>query len=130
MSIVTSDTSPADLLTSARGLVTYAHVTSSRRIRLLFTDPAGGKWGLKSWEADYSPSVDDKPEGKTITGAGLDDGSGVLTVMFSDDTYFTLTPTREVEEESIEDWELFTPHALVLSYGPRGRWQLGGTAEP
>lgn len=43
---------------------------------------------------------------------------------FSDGTYFTLTPNLEADDEGIEDWTLSTPEGLVLTYGPRGRWQL------
>jgi hypothetical protein len=130
MSIVTPNTSPADLLTCVRGIVTYAHVTSSGRIKLRLTDQAGDKWGLVSWKADYSPSHPEVPDGKTIVDAALDTDSGVLTVDFSDRTYFTLAPNREPDDEGIEDWELFTPDGLVLSYGPRGRWQLASAGDP
>ena len=128
MAIVTQDTCPADLLACARGVVTYAQVTVSGRIRILFADHSGRRWGLKSWEADYAPSVDDKPDGKTVTGVELEDRSGILTVKYSDGAYFTLAPNPAVEDDSIEDWELFTPDGLVLAYGPRGRWQLGSTS--
>jgi hypothetical protein len=63
-------------------------------------------------------------DGKTVVHADFDSESGALTVHFTDETYFTLTPNQEDDDDAIEDWELFTPVGLVLTYGPKGRWQL------
>jgi hypothetical protein len=122
MSIVTSDISPADLMGRVSGAVTYARVTSSRRICVAATDSAGDIWAFRSWEADYTPSSPEPMDGKTVVHADFDCESGTLTVRFSDRTYFTLTPRGE-EDKDLSDWELITPD-LILTYRPKGRWQL------
>jgi hypothetical protein len=129
MAIVTSDTSPAKLLGRFRGPVTKSCLTYPERVRLEVTDTDGGLWRLGTWDADYSPSDPDVLSGKTVVRASLDERSGVLTVGFSDDTVFTATPIP-VEDDDVENWELFTPERLVLTYGPRGRWQLGSADDP
>jgi hypothetical protein len=125
MSTVTSDTSPTDVLGCVRGTVTDSRVTSSRRIQLTVTDVAGGKWHLVSWEASYSASDAERLDGRSVVKTDLDAESGLLTVGFSNESYFTLTPTWRVDDESVEDWELSTPEGLVLTFGPKGQWQLG-----
>ena len=130
MSIVTPDTSPASLLARVRGPVTDAHLTYPERMQLDVTDAEGGLWNLISWEADYIPSDPEELRGKTVVSADLDARSETLTVDFSDGTGFALTPIPDEEDDAIENWELFTPEGLVLSYGPRGRWQLGKATDP
>jgi hypothetical protein len=125
MSTVISDTSPIELLASVGGTVTYARVTSSRRLELTIADPAGGSWRLISWEATCSPSDVGGLKGTSIAEVRLDSGSGVLTIGLSDGKALSLNPNREVDDESIEDWELFTPDGLVLAYGPKDRCHLG-----
>jgi hypothetical protein len=123
MSTVTPDHSPADLMRRVGGTVTFVRVTSSGRICLAATDSTGAIWAFRSWEADYSPSSPERMDGKTVVHADFDPESGVLTVRFSDETYFTLTPNRDADDESLEDWELITPD-LIVAYGPKGRWQI------
>jgi hypothetical protein len=129
MPIVTVDTSPAQLLGRFRGLVTDAGPTYPERARLKVTDGEGGLWRLGTWDGDYSPADPEALCGKIVVSAELDERSGVLTVGFSDETTFTVIPTS-VEGDDIENWELFTPEGLVLTYGPRGRWQLGSADDP
>jgi hypothetical protein len=54
----------------------------------------------------------------------------VLTVSFSDESFFTLTPIPDESDDAIENWEIFTPERLILAYGPRGRWLLGRADDP
>jgi hypothetical protein len=94
------------------------------------TDAEGGLWRFATWEADYSPTDPEGLAGKTVVSADLDEPGGKLTIGFSDGTTFTVTPIPDEEDDAIENWELFTPEGLVLSYGPRGRWQLGKATDP
>lgn len=128
MSIVSPDTSPADLLRRLQGLVSDARFTHSGRIQLVAVDAMGEVWRLVSWESDYAASDSAAPRGKVIAGADLDARSGTLTVGFADGAHFTLTPNQEDgDDDAIEAWELFTPDGLVLTYGPAGRWQMDST---
>jgi hypothetical protein len=129
MAIVTPDTSPTDLMSRFRGHVTAAEMAYPERARLEVTDAEGGLWRLGTWDADYSPADPEVLNGKTVTSMDLDPSSGVLEVGFSDGTGFTAIPFP-IPDDDMENWELFTPEGLVLSYGPRGRWQLGKATDP
>src|SRR4051812_8018648 len=115
MSTVTSNTSPTQLVTRVHGTVTRARVTASGRVELTILDPAGGRWHLVSWEATCSTPGPDGPSGKSIVRTELDAESGLLTLAFSNESDLTLTPNQEVNDESVEDWQLFTPEGLVLA---------------
>lgn len=128
MSNLTHDTSPADLLACVRGPVTNARMTYPERIRVEVTDVGGDPWRLATWDVDYSPSDPEALIGRTVVDTSLDDLSGILILSFSDGTRFTVTPTPAGGGD-VEYWELFTPEALVLSYGPIGQWQLGTSDE-
>jgi hypothetical protein len=130
MAFVTSGTSPAELMRRFRGRVTKAGLTYPERGRLQVTDAEGGLWRFATWEADYSPTDPEGLAGKTVVSADLDEPGGKLTIGFSDGTTFTVTPIPDEEDDAIENWELFTPEGLVLSYGPWGRWQLGKATDP
>jgi hypothetical protein len=129
MNTVTSDTSPARLLARVRGAVTDAHLTYPERIQVDVRDPDGGVWSLISWWADYSPSDPDQLHDKTVIDVDLD-AAGKVTVSFSDQSTFTITPVPDEEDDAIENWELFTPDGLVLHYGPYGRWHLNDATDP
>ena len=118
------DISPAMLLGRVRGRVTAARLTYPERIRVEVTDADGGLWRLATWDAEYSPSDPEALIGKSVVDTSLDDSSGVLTLRFSGGTCFTATPIP-VEDDDVENWEFFTPESLVLSYGPKGQWQVG-----
>lgn len=128
MSNLTHDTSPADLLARVRGPITTARVTYPERIRLEVADGEGDPWRLATWDVDYSPSDPEPLIGKIVVDTSLDDLSGTLILSFSDRTRFTATPTPDGGDD-VEYWELFTPEALVLTYGPIGQWQLGTADE-
>lgn len=130
MSLVTQNTSPADLLGRVRGPVKDARLTYPERVHLEVTDAVGGVWCLATWEAAYSPADPEELNGKTVVSTDLDDRSKVLTIGFSDGTCFTVTPIPDEEDDAIENWELFTPDDLLLSYGPWGRWKLGSADDP
>ena len=130
MSTMTEDISPARLLAQVKGPVRDAHLTYPERMQLDIADATGSQWSLISWEADYAPSDPEALRGKTVTCVDLDGHSEVLTVHFSDATCFTLTSIPDEEDDAIENWELFTPEGLVLTFGPRGRWQLSRASDP
>jgi hypothetical protein len=130
MSIVIPDTSPASLLARVRGSVTEARLTYPERVHLEVMDIHGGRWLLATWEAEYSPTDPEEFSAKTVVSAVLDDRSRVLTIGFSDGTDFTVTPIPDDEDDAIENWELFTPDGLLLTYGPWGRWHLGKATDP
>jgi hypothetical protein len=130
MAVVIPDTSPGDLLRRVRGSITDASLTYPERMRLEIADAAGGVWRLITWYAEYSPTDPDKLDGKTVVDIELDPRTDVLTVGFSDETCFTVTPVPDEEDDAIENWELFTPEDVVLAYGPRGRWQLCRATDP
>jgi hypothetical protein len=130
MSVVASDTLPEKLLGRFRGPVTDGRPTYPERVHVEVRDAQGGLWCLATWDADYSPENPEVLNGKDVVSANLDGASGVLTVGFSDDSVFTVTPNLIEEDEDIENWELFTPEGLVLTYGPRGRWHLGSADDP
>ena len=129
MTIVTSNTSAAALLTRFGGLVTKARVTYPERAALDVIDAEGGEWYLATWWAEFAPVDPEELGGKTVVSADLGEPPGKLTVGFSDGTTFTITPVADEEKDAIENWELFTPEGLVLSYGPKGRWSLAEAAE-
>jgi hypothetical protein len=129
MSIAASDTVPEKLLGRLRGLVTHAGLSYPERMRIEVVDAKGGLWRLGTWDADYSPADPAVLAGKAVVSAKLDEPSGVLTIGFSDETLSTVTPDMD-EDDDVENWELFTPEGLVLTYGPRGRWQLGSADDP
>jgi hypothetical protein len=130
MSIVIPETSPADLLARVRGPVKDARLTYPERVHFEVTDVHGGLWFLATWEAEYSPADPEELNGKTVVSADLDDRSRVLTIGFSDGTSFTVTPIPDDDDGAIENWELFTPDDLLLTYGPWGRWHLGKATDP
>ena len=130
MALVTPDTSPADVLAGVRGLVTEARLTYPERVHLPVIDAEGGRWFLATWEASYLPADPDELNGKIVVSAVLDESSRVLTIGFSDETDFTVTPIPDDEDDAIENWELFTPNGLLLTYGPWGRWHLGKATDP
>lgn len=129
MAIVISDTSPAGLLKRYHGRVTVAARAYPDAIHLDLIDDEGGLWGLGTWDATYAPSDLTDLLGKTVRSADLDGRTGVLRLRFEDETSFEVTPATPVDDE-IENWELFTPDGLVLTYGPKGRWQLGNASDP
>ncbi len=129
MSIVTPNTSPAGLLARVRGVVSDAHLTYPERIQVDVTDQTGRVWNLISWWADYSPTDPERLQGKTVVDIDLD-ATGKVTVVFSDRTDFSITPVPDNEDDAIENWELFTPEGLVLTYGPYGRWHLNNATDP
>jgi hypothetical protein len=130
MATVKSDTSAAAVLARFRGRVTKARLTYPERAAINLTDDDGGDWYLATWWADYSPADPEVFNHKTVTSADLRGGPGELTVGFSDGSTFTIMPAEDEGADPIENWELFTPENLVLSYGPRGRWQLRGVDDP
>jgi hypothetical protein len=129
MATMTSDASAAALLGRFRGRVTKARLTYPERAALDVTDHDGGHWYLATWDAEYLPGDPEVLHGKTVVGADLDEKSQVLTVDFSDGTAFSATPIA-YDDEDVENWELFTPEGMVLTYGPRGRWRLGRAGDP
>jgi hypothetical protein len=129
MSIVSLDTSPAGLLARFRGRVTNALVTYPERMILEVVDAAGAAWRISTWEAEYSPEDPDVLNGKTVAGAELDGETSVLTISFVDGSCSVVTPIHDNAVDAIENWQLFTPHGAVLSYGPRGRWDLTSADE-
>jgi hypothetical protein len=130
MSIVTPDTSPADLMSRLRGRVGEARLTYPERVHLPVIDRHGGRWLLATWEGSYLPRDPEQLSGKTVVRAHVDDRSRVLTIGFSDGTTFTVTPIPDDDEDAIENWELFTPDGLVLRFGPWGRWHVGKATDP
>jgi hypothetical protein len=130
MAVLTPDTSPRDLLSRVRGKVEHARLTYPERVHLEVMDAAGGLWFLATWEADYSPGDPSELDGKSVVGTDLDEASGTLTVVFSDDTCFTVVPIRDEEDDAIENWQLFTPDGFVLNYGPGERWVLKRASAP
>src|ERR1700744_5149657 len=130
-SLMTPDTSPADLLARLRGPVRDARLTYPERAHFEVTDVSGGRWLLATWDADYLPADPSELCGKTVAGASLYKESGPLVFRFSDGTSFPVTPdSDEGDPEAILNWELFTPEGLVLTYGPWGRWHLGDATDP
>jgi hypothetical protein len=123
MALVTPEISPADVLAGVRGLVTEARLTYPQRAHLPIIDARGGRWFLATWEASYLPADPEELNGKTAVSGELDHRSGVLTIGFSDGTAFTVTPIPDDDADAIENWELFTPDGMLLTYGPRGRWR-------
>jgi hypothetical protein len=130
MSIVIPNTSPADLLARLRGSVKEARLTYPERVHLPVIDDQGDRWFLATWEASYLPADPEELNGKTVVSADLEDRSRVLAIGFSDGTSFTVTPIPDDDEGAIENWELFTPDDLLLTYGPWGRWHLGRATDP
>jgi hypothetical protein len=130
MSTVKADTSPAALLRRFRGRVTKARLTYPERAAINLEDDEGGNWYLATWGADYSPADPEVFSGKTVTSVDIGVRPGRLTIGFSDRTCFTICPLTDEEHNTIENWELFTPEGMVLTYGPRGRWQLGSADDP
>ncbi|HEX4729689.1 MAG TPA: hypothetical protein VH299_00370 [Solirubrobacterales bacterium] len=130
MSAATLDTTPVNLLDRFRGLVVGTRLPHSKRTYLEVTEAEGGMWRLVSWYTTYSSTDTRDNFGKTVLSTALDDRSGILTVSFSDETSFTLTPIPDEAEDAVANWEIFTPEGLVLAYGPRGRWLLGRADDP
>ncbi len=130
MATVTSDTSPAALLDRFRGTVTMSGLTYPDRAAIDVADAEGGEWHLTTWWANYSPADPEVFGGKAVVSADLGEPPGTLTVGFSDGTTFVVTPVPDEEDDAIENWELFTPEGLVLTFGPRGRWQLSRASDP
>jgi hypothetical protein len=130
MPAVKPDTSPAALLSRFRGRVTKARLTYPERAAINLADDEGGNWYLATWGADFSPADPEVFSGKTVISAHLGERPGDLTIGFADGTSFTISPVWDEGDDAIEDWELFTPENLVLTYGPRGRWQLGSADIP
>jgi hypothetical protein len=126
MATVKPDISPAALLGRFRGRVTHARVTYPERAAIDVVDGGGGEWHLTTWWADYSPADPAWCEGKTVVSARIDGPAENLTIGFSDGTSFTITPVWDGGDDAIENWELFAPDNLVLTCGPRGRWQTIG----
>ncbi|MGH2938944.1 MAG: hypothetical protein ACRDPE_12590 [Solirubrobacterales bacterium] len=130
MPTVKPDTSPAAVLSRFRGLVTKARLTYPERAAINLADNEGGSWYLATWWADYSPADPEVFSGKTVVGADIGKAPGELTIDFSDGASFTIGPIWDERDDAIENWELFTPDGMVLTYGPRGRWQLGSANDP
>jgi hypothetical protein len=130
MSATSLDTTPVHLLARFRGLVVNTRLPHSKRTYLEVKNDEGGTWRLVSWSTASSKSGAGNNDGKTVVGATVDDRSGVLTVGFSDASFFTLTPVLDDADDAVENWEIFTPEGLVLAFGPRGRWLLGRADDP
>jgi hypothetical protein len=130
MATLKSDISPTALLDRFRGRVTKARLTYPERAAINLADDEGGHWYLATWWADYSPADPAVFNGKTVTSVDLAEGSAELVIGFSDGTSFRVTPVWDDGDDAIENWELFTPENLVLTYGPRGRWHLAGADAP
>jgi Family of unknown function (DUF6188) len=127
MAVVIPYTFPTDLLGRFRGRVFQARPAYPEVLHFKVRDAAGGEWWFGTQEAEWSPTDPDGLLDKTVVGADLDESSGTLTIGFSDGSEFTVLPDHEGADDDLEAWELFTPEGLVLTYGPRGRWQLGRT---
>ncbi len=127
---VKSDISPMAILGGFRGFVARARLTYPERAALDVTDVKGGEWHLTTWWSDYTPADPEVFDGKTVVSADLGDPEGKLTVGFSDGTDFTVTPVIDEGDDAIENWQLFTPDGRILTYGPKGRWQLGKASDP
>jgi hypothetical protein len=125
MTVVTPATFPIEILSRFRGQVIDARPAYPEVLHLKVKDEDGGEWWFGTQEARWSPGDPTFFEGKVVSAADLDSKSGRLTVRFSDDSVFTVTPDHEGFNDDLEAWELFTPEQTILTFGPRGRWLLG-----
>ncbi|MBS1894470.1 MAG: hypothetical protein JST59_24480 [Actinobacteria bacterium] len=129
MAIVSSDTSPAQLLARFRGPVTDTYPLYPERIGIEVRDTQGETWRLVTCDAEYSPSDPETLVGKTVESTALHE-DGKLVVGFSDGTDFTATPVPDEEEDDIENWSLFMPERRVLVFGPHGRSRVVSATDP
>jgi hypothetical protein len=126
MAVVIPDITPEDLLGSFRGSIAEARPAYPETIQLRLIDSQGGEWWFVTWNADYSPTDPAELAGKEVVDAHLDRESGLLTIVFADDSRFLVTP-RPQEMEGPDDpeyWQLFTPGELILNWGPCRRLWL------
>jgi hypothetical protein len=133
MSVVIPDTTPTDLLSRFRGLVTSSRPAYPDVLHLDVQDAKGNVWWFGTSYATYAPSDPDVFLGKTVVDAELDATSSQVTIRFSDgsDLKVSPVPRRPGEpDEDLENWKLFTPEGLVLKYGPEDRWILKRSSDP
>jgi hypothetical protein len=123
MATVIPDLSPSDLLGRFRGTIIEAAPGYPEVIHLDLRDGDGGVWGFSTCYAEYSPSDPEFFPGKTVTNVMLD-GSGKLTMEFSDSSEFSVLAEPEEPDDELATWKLFTPDGLVLRFRPRGLWDL------
>lgn len=129
MAIVSSDTSPVQLLARFRGPVTDIYPLYPERIGIDVRDTQGETWRLVTCDAEYSPSDPETLIGRTVVRTDLDEKRN-LVVGFSDGTEFTVTPYPIDEGFDIENWNLFMPDDLVLVFGPSWRWRVVKSTDP
>ncbi|HEY2052654.1 MAG TPA: DUF6188 family protein [Solirubrobacterales bacterium] len=125
MPLVIPDTFPVEILNRFRGPIVDARPAYPEVLHLYLRDADDGEWCFVTQEADWTPSDPEVFQGKTVVSADVDDRSGQLTIGFSDASALTVIPDHLGAHDDIEAWELFTPEQTILTYGPRGRWQLG-----
>jgi hypothetical protein len=121
---------PPELLAALRGEVIESTPGYPEVLHLTLRDHRGEEWGFSTFDSTWSPSDPAAFLGKTITNAGLDAPSGKLTIEFSDGAALTVVPIPEVEDDELENWEIFTPDGFVLDYGPGEHWVLKRATDP
>lgn len=128
--VVIPDTSPVDLLRSLRGQIVESAPGYPDVLDLTVKDLHGDEWGFATFDSEWSPSDPAIFLGKTITRADLDVPTGKLTIGFSDHSALTVVPTPNVEDDDLENWQIFTPDGFVLNYGPGRQWRLKRASDP
>jgi hypothetical protein len=124
------DTSPTDLLAALKGQVIESDPGYPEVLHLTVKDPNGDEWGFSTFDSEWSPSDPELFRGKTVTRADLDTITGKLTIGFSDRSTLTVVPIPDVEDDDLENWQIFTPDGFVLNYGPGHRWRLKRASDP
>jgi hypothetical protein len=128
--VVISDTSPVDLLAALRGQIIESVPGYPEVLDLTLEDQDGNEWGFCTFDSEWFPSDPAVFLGKTITSADLDVPTGKLTFGFSDHSTLTVVPNPDVEDDDLENWQIFTPDGFVLNYGPGHRWRLKRASDP
>jgi hypothetical protein len=126
MAVVVPNTSPADLLRRFRGTIFDAAPGYPDVILFQARDAEGDDWWFSTFYAEFSPKEPALLLGKSIIDTGLE-SSGRLTISFSDGSRFVVDPIPlqpGEPDDDLENWHLFTPDELVLTYGPEGRWEI------
>ncbi|MGA9315887.1 MAG: hypothetical protein WBV77_14810 [Solirubrobacteraceae bacterium] len=128
--VVALDASPANLLSSMRGLIVDARIAYPSVLHVEVRDSRGDIWRLATQDAEWSPSDPAQLLGRSIDDVAVDGETGELRCMLSDGSTFHAGPTAIEAEDDPPNWELVSPAGIVLEFGPGFRWQISGADVP
>jgi hypothetical protein len=84
-------------------------------------DSAGEMW---------QPTDPSELVGQRIEDAQIDEESGELRCQVSNGSLLDVKPSQKESDDDPPNWELITPGAVLLEFGPGVRWQVSKPDEP